>query len=154
MSSLAEDQAHLLRVLARHGVSFVVIGGVAAQLHGWQGALTDLDIAVSKDDSNVDRFNQALAAVGAGPGDIGGKGTSFRTRYGRLEVVRNADGIGGYEAWLEQASEQQFETLTIIVAAPGDILRSKEAAGRDKDRAALPGMRRGFEESGLLEPRD
>ena len=28
MSTLAENQAHLLRVLARHGVDFVVIGGV------------------------------------------------------------------------------------------------------------------------------
>ena len=80
MSSLAEDQAHLLRALARFGVEFVVVGGVAAQLHGWEGATTDLDIAVSD----------------------------------------------------------------------ADILRSKEAAGRDKDREALPGIRRSFESAGLL----
>jgi hypothetical protein len=38
MSSLAEDQAHLLHALARHGVEFVVTGGVAAQLSGWNAA--------------------------------------------------------------------------------------------------------------------
>lgn len=44
-------RAHLLRVLARHGVEFVVIGGVAAQLSGWNGATVDLDIAVSTEAS-------------------------------------------------------------------------------------------------------
>jgi hypothetical protein len=34
--------------------------------------------------------------------------------------------------------------LTVVVAAREDILRSKEAAGREKDRAALPQMRQDF----------
>jgi hypothetical protein len=38
MSPLAPDQLAILRVLARHGVEFVVVGGVAAQIHGWRGA--------------------------------------------------------------------------------------------------------------------
>jgi superfamily I DNA/RNA helicase len=46
--SLAPDQRELLRALADHGVEFVVVGGVAAQMHGWQGATVDLDIAVSR----------------------------------------------------------------------------------------------------------
>jgi hypothetical protein len=150
--SPADDQAHLLRVLARHHVAFVVVGGVAAQLHGWQGATADLDIAVSTDEENVARFNRALAAVGAGHGEIGAHGTSFMTRFGRLEVIRKADGVGGYDAWLRRASEQPFGDLTIVVAAPSDILRSKEAAARDKDRSALPDMRRSFERSGLIRP--
>jgi hypothetical protein len=68
MSPLAAEQTELLRALARHGVEFVVVGGVAAQFHGWRGATADLDIAVSTDDSNVERLNLALAAVGAGNG--------------------------------------------------------------------------------------
>ena len=150
MSSLAEDQAHLLRALARFGVEFVVVGGVAAQLHGWEGATTDLDIAVSDAESNVQRINLALQAVGAGPPTIGGFGSSFMTRHGRLEIVRRAHGVGGYEAWRADARAKDFEQLTILVAAPADILRSKEAAGRDKDREALPGIRRSFESAGLL----
>jgi hypothetical protein len=34
MSPLGRDQLALLRVLARHGVEFVVVGGVLAQIHG------------------------------------------------------------------------------------------------------------------------
>lgn len=151
MTSLADEQAELLRALMRHGVDFVVIGGVAAQLHGWQGATADLDIAVSIEASNVERFNRALEAVDAGQGAIGAIGTSFMTRHGRLEVVRRAHGVGGYDAWLRTAGAHEFEHLTILVAAPREILRSKEAAGRDKDRDALPQMRRTFEQAGLLD---
>jgi hypothetical protein len=82
VSRLAADQTELLGVLARHGVEFVVVGGVAAQVHGWQGATADLDIAVSAEDANVERLNLALAGVGAGSGTIGAFGSFFATRTG------------------------------------------------------------------------
>lgn len=152
MTELGEDQAAILRVLARHGVDFVVVGGVAAQLQGWRSATLDLDIAVPSDSSNVDRINAALAALGVRPGDatVGAFGTAFATTHGRLEIVRRADGIGYYEDWLRGARTVALEELTIVVAAPQDILRSKEAAGREKDLAALPQMRRDFEDAGTL----
>jgi hypothetical protein len=151
MSLLGERQTTLLRVLARHGVEFVVVGGVAAQIHGWQSATLDLDIAVSSESSNVDRLNAALASVSAGEGTIGQFGTAFSTAHGRLEIVRRADGVGHYADWLEHAQEHRVdERLTIVVAAPADILRSKQAAGREKDLAVLPAMRRDFEDSGAL----
>jgi hypothetical protein len=151
MSPLAADQLELLRALERHGVEFVVVGGVAAQVHGWEGATADLDIAVSRESSNVDRLNLALRSVDAGEGEVGAFGTAFRTRYGRLEIVRRAHAIGDYGGWARNAKAQRVaEGLTVVVAAPDDILRSKEAAGRDKDHAALPQMREDFRDSGAL----
>lgn len=151
MSALAADQLELLRALERHGVEFVVVGGVAAQVHGWEGATADLDIAVSREASNVERLNLALRSVGAGEGVVGAFGTAFKTRCGRLEIVRRAHAIGDYGAWARNAkAEHVAEGLTVVVAAPDDILRSKEAAGRDKDHAALPLMRASFRDSGAL----
>jgi hypothetical protein len=151
MSPLADDQLELLRVLHSNGVEFVVVGGVAAQLYGWQGATADLDIAIAVEEPNVERFNRALASIGAGAGVVGGLGTVFKTRYGRLELVRRADGVGDYAAWVRNAQRREVvEGLTVAVASPDDILRSKEAAGREKDRAALPQMRQDFRDSGAL----
>lgn len=151
MPSPAADQLELLRALAKHGVEFVVVGGVAAQIHGWEGTTADLDIAVSREESNVERLNAVLASVGADHPVIGGLGTVFKTSYGRLEIVRRADGIGDYAAWLRNSQRVEIAGgLTIVVAAPRDILQSKEAAGREKDRAALPQMRRDFRDSGAL----
>jgi hypothetical protein len=142
--TLADDQAHLLHALLRNGVDFVVVGGVAAQLRGWSGATTDLDIAVSSEDSNTMRINRALAEVGLMKTDVGGLGTSFETKFGRLEIVRRADGVGVYDDWMRNATGMEFDHLVIVVAATEDIVRSKEASNREKDRAALPGMRRDF----------
>ena len=148
MELIGERQFELLRALTKHAVDFVVVGGVGAQIHGWRGATLDLDIALSSDGDNVDRLNAALESVGAGEGSIGAFGTSFMTEYGRLEIVRRADGVGGYENWLERAQPHGVRDLVIVVADPEDILRSKEAAGRDKDLAALPAMRLDFERAG------
>jgi hypothetical protein len=90
VSRLAAQHVELLRAFVRHGVEFVVVGGVAAQVHGWRGATVDVDIAVSVDESNVKRLNQALMSVGAGQGTVGAFGTAFQTIHGRLEIVRRA----------------------------------------------------------------
>lgn len=142
--TLADDQAHLLHALLRNGVDFVVVGGVAAQLRGWAGATADLDIAVSSEETNATRINRALAEVGLMKTDVGGLGTSFETKFGRLEIVRRADGVGVYGDWMRNATEMEVDHLVIVVAAPEDIVRSKEASNREKDRAVLPGMRRDF----------
>jgi len=49
-----------------------------------------------------------------------------------------------YADWLHNATEMEFDHLTIVVAATEDIVKSKEASNREKDRAVLPGMRRDF----------
>jgi hypothetical protein len=154
VSPLAPEQTALLAALARHGVDFVVLGGVAAQIHGWRTATLDLDIAVAIDAANVDRLNAALASVGAGTGMPGALGTAFSTRYGRLEIVRRADGIGDHGAWARRALLRDTgDGFAVLVAHPDDILRSKEAAGREKDAAALPQMRRDFLDAGALDAR-
>lgn len=68
-----------------------------------------------------------------------GLAPALQTIYGRLEIVRRAD--------REHLVE---EGLCVVVAAPEDILRSKRASGRAKDIAALPQMRRDFQDSGAL----
>ena len=109
--TLADDQAHLLHALLRNGVDFVVVGGVAAQLRGWARATTDLDIAVASEESNTTRINRALAEVGLMKTDVGGLGTSFETKFGRLEIVRRADGIGVYDDWMRNATEMESTIL-------------------------------------------
>ncbi len=109
------------------------------------GVTVDLDIAVASTGDNAQRLNRAIAEVGLlSEPKYGALGTSFQTRYGRLEIVHRADGVGTYDDWMRQASEIEVEHLTIVVASSEDIVKSKEASGREKDRAALPGMRREF----------
>ncbi len=52
------DLAALLRALVAGGVEFVVVGGVAAVLHGAPITTRDLDIVPSRDRDNVERLAQ------------------------------------------------------------------------------------------------
>jgi len=151
VSRLAGDQTELLRALVRHGVEFVVVGGVAAQIHGWRGATADLDIAVPTEDSNVERLNLALASVGARSGTSEPSARSSRRSTAGSRSCAAPMRSGHYADWLRGAREHRLgDGLTVVVAAPDDILRSKEAAGREKDRAALPQMRQDFLDAGVL----
>ena len=55
------DFEGLLAALARGGVEFILIGGVAARAHGSARLTQDLDVVYSRDPANVDRLVEALA---------------------------------------------------------------------------------------------
>src|SRR6188768_2277209 len=55
----------ICRVLARHCVDFLVIGGIAARLHETGYATVDVDICPSRDVSNLERLAAALRELRA-----------------------------------------------------------------------------------------
>ena len=90
-----------LEVLAKHGVRFVMIGGVAAAAHGSPSLTGDLDLCYARDPENLERLALALAAIraslrGADP-DAGfvldartlaaGEHFTFTTDAGDLDVM-------------------------------------------------------------------
>jgi hypothetical protein len=60
------------------------------------------------------------------------------TRSGDLDVAAQPAGLPDYEAVAERAITMEVGGLTVLVASLDDIIRSKEAADRPKDRATLP----------------
>ncbi len=73
------------------------------------------------------------------------------TRFGDLDLVVTPDGTAGYPDLIRDADALRVAVgpdLVVEVASLADVIRSKEAAGREKDRAALPMLRRALEESG------
>ena len=68
----------LLGTLERHGVRYVLIGGLAATLHGSPLRTGDADICPARDAANLERLAQALQEIDArirtadAPGGLGG----------------------------------------------------------------------------------
>jgi hypothetical protein len=59
------------------------------------------------------------------------------------------DGTGGYVDLVRDATREPLtETLTVSVASLADVIRSKEAAGRNKDLLVLPALREVLARSG------
>ena len=66
MASEAEfDPLPMLEVLGRHGVDFVIVGGVAGGAHGSSYPTYDLDIAYERSADNLERLASALRELAA-----------------------------------------------------------------------------------------
>jgi hypothetical protein len=162
MASRDLDPERMLSVLVEEGVQFVLIGGMAAILHGDVGVTVDLDVVPDREAKNVERLARALRRLGARIRTEGEpEGLAFdcsaqffgnlapdsivntTTEAGDLDVTFCPSGTQGYRDLRRDAVEiEAAERLHIRVASLADIIRSKEAAGREKDRLALPRLRR------------
>lgn len=160
------DPVAMLRVLVRHDVEFVLVGGIAARLRGAPLLTQDVDVTPSTDRGNLQRVAASLRDLDARlrtatepdgvpfPLDPGlfesGSVWTLTTALGDLDLVMSPAGTDGYSDLIRDADDltvAEDPVLVVSVASLADVIRSKEAAGRDKDRAALPLLRRTLEES-------
>jgi hypothetical protein len=136
-----------------------VIGGVAAAIWGSPRNTDDLDICPSDDSENLAHLADALNELGArfrSPGLESGfppparwddksfgasTSLSLVTKHGWLDVWFRPDGTRGYRDLFEHAAEAGFRGVRVRVADLDDIIRSKAAAGRDRDLQAIPHLR-------------
>jgi transcriptional regulator with XRE-family HTH domain len=152
------DPAGLLEVLVRHDVRFVLIGGLAAVLHGSPYLTEDVDISPAPEPGNAQRLATALVELEARPAGSTRQGTDgehlspdrlqsvtavrLATKLGRLDLMWEPAGTGGFEDLRAHARATDVGGLSVLVASLPDVIRSKEAAGRSDDRATVPTLRR------------
>jgi hypothetical protein len=147
----------MIEVLTRHGVKFVLIGGFAARAQGSPLVTTDVDVVPASDRENWSRLSSALKELDAKvraveldeplPFDhdadslAASRIWNLTTKYGDLDITQIPSGTEGYDDLKRDAIEIELRGVRICIASLADIVRSKEAAGRDKDRLALPVLR-------------
>ena len=153
------DAKEILSVLVRHQVRFVVIGALAATIQGFPLRTEDLDILPDRAPQNLERLAEALVELGSTEWDphkgefverrFTGKMLAsdslwmLGTRYGRLDLVFEPAGANGYKDLARRARIYELEPgIQVEVAALEDVIRSKEIAHRDKDRAQLGVLRK------------
>jgi len=154
--------AELLEVLNRHGVRYVVIGGLAATIYGSPHVTFDVDIAPERNAENLAKLSSALEELGARVRAEGEpKGLEFghnasslgrveiwnlTTEMGDLDITFVPSGTGGYKDLIREAVEVEILGVKLEVSSLADVIRSKEAADRPKDRMTLPTLRRLLED--------
>ncbi len=152
----------ILGVLSEQGVRFVLVGGFAAVIHGSPYVTTDVDIVPERSAENLERLSAALHALHAKVWTSGEpEGISFDhdavslggsrvwnlvTDHGRLDLTFVPSGTSGFEDLERGAVHLVILGVEVDVASLADVIRSKEAAGREKDRLVLPVLRRLLEE--------
>jgi hypothetical protein len=144
----------ILRLLEQHQVRYVLIGGLAATLHGSPLRTGDADICPARDVDNLERLGRALATMNAriraadAPDGVPFACDaqvlahvallSLVTDHGELDIAFEPAGTSGYDDLARDIEQYDLDGMLVPVASLESVIRSKRAAGRAKDRAALP----------------
>jgi predicted nucleotidyltransferase len=140
-----------LGALADAGVSFIIIGGVAATAHGSARVTFDLDICYERSRANLERLSEALRPYNprlrGAPGDLPfsfdvptiqhGMNFTLTTDLGDIDVLGEVAGIGQYTQALALSVKMDLLGRSYRVLCLEGLIRSKQAAARGKDFEAL-----------------
>lgn len=144
--------------LEDHGVEFVVIGGLAAQLHGSTEPTRGIDLTPDLNPPNLVRLAAALMDLHAreyvpGFGEplqlpmdrrrlSGEVPLLTRTDFGCVDVIPTPYGFAdGYDELVSHARNRYAYGQMLYVADLEDLMRSAQAGGRAKDRVATARLR-------------
>lgn len=128
-------------VFKRHGIKYLFFGKSGAILLGYSDTTQDVDLYVEKETGNCERLVAALLELGfqlaEREKDEIQRGKDFiQLRNGPfdLDVIFAPDGIERFEdAW-----KRRVERHGLPIAGIDDIITSKRAANRQRDKESLP----------------
>lgn len=145
MGAFEYRQAEEVRdAFARHAVRYLFIGKSAAILLGFPDTTQDADLFVEKNPANGERTVAALTDLGFAVTPeqaaevIRGKDfVQLKNGPFDLDLIFAPDGIEHFEdAWRRHVDVEGFPVCHL-----DDVIGSKEASGRAKDRESLPRLK-------------
>ena len=145
------DLERALQELGRAGVEFIIVGGVAATIHGSARLTQDLDVVYARTPENIERLTAALAPHkpylrGAPPGlpfrwdsETIRRGLNFTltTAVGDVDLLGEIIGGGGYADLLPHSRIVTLGGVEYRCLGLARLIHVKRAAGRPKDLEAI-----------------
>lgn len=161
MATARPEFAAALETLSRHGVDYILVGGVAAVLGGAPISTFDTDVLVERSEANLARLLPALVEMEAVYRELadrrleptaerlsGLRHQLFSTRFGHLDVFGTIGKDRTYEELVPRSRPVPLRGHLVRVLDLEAVIQSKEEAGRDRDRAVLPQLRETLRLSG------
>lgn len=144
------DYEEFLGLLNAHGVRYLVVGAHAVAFHGHPRATKDLDVFVEPTDENAERILEVIREffgghdMGLTVGDLvdPDKIIQLGIAPSRVDLMKALSSALPFEsAWAGRAPGS-FSHVPTQYLSLEDLIREKENADRDQDRADAAKLRR------------
>ena len=144
----------LIGALARAGVDFVVIGGVAVVVQASPRFTRDLDISYATDTANLELLGALLVSLGARlrgvEDDLAftadartlrhAEILTLTTRDGDLDLLAHPPGAPGYASLRRRADVIELDGASVRIASIEHLIAMKRAAGRPQDEIDIESL--------------
>jgi hypothetical protein len=141
-----------LRLLGEYKVDCVIVGGVAAAIHGSMILTNDLDVCYAREQPNLKRLAAALQSVHARLRNVPeglpfildaetlhrGLNFTFTTDIGDVDLLGEVQGVGHFEDVHADSVEVSLFGFSFALIDIQKLIAAKRAAGRPKDLIAIP----------------
>jgi len=150
----SRDALDLLRLLLKHNVRYLIVGGGAVILYGRVRLTGDVDVFYDFSEDNVRCLFEALQEFWDGPIPGINDPSEFETpglvvQFGvppyRIDLINSIDGVSFSEAWKRKMAvmvEKADPGMRVYFIGLEDLIKNKESAGRPKDLDDLDFLRR------------
>jgi hypothetical protein len=149
-----EQTKRILAAFDRHGVSYVLVGGMAMAAQGLVRATRDIDVVVSVEAKNIDRLKAALQELFNDPEIDSIRADELAGDYPAIQYVPPTG-----DFWIDilarlgeafqfadlESEELVVEGVRVMVATPRTLYRMKKDTVRPQDRLDAQALRERFD---------
>ncbi len=139
--NIQQDFKELLRLLEKHHVDYMVVGGYAVAFHGFPRFTKDLDIFYSGSQENIDQIIDALCEFGFAKTDLSadtfsevGNIITFGVAPVRVDFINAIDGVTFEEAE-KGIIRGRYGDIEVNFIGKKELTRNKESTNRTQDKA-------------------
>jgi hypothetical protein len=134
-----ERHLGLFNLFLTAGVEFIVVGGVAVNIHGYVRATYDLDIFIRPTPSNAEAAFRALQMFGAPLGNLSASDLLDDERHFRfgsdidhIDILTSIGEMDFDEAWVDRV-EVNAAGLKVPFISKANLMKNKRQIGRLRD---------------------
>jgi predicted nucleotidyltransferase len=136
---LEKDYIDMIDALTNENVRFLLVGGFAVGLHGYQRSTKDIDFWVLASQENAARLTKALEKFGTpmrefSAKDFEKKGTNFQIGVApiRIDIITEIAGVDFEDAYRNMKIMDVDGHKIPVISIP-DLIKNKKSTGRNRD---------------------
>jgi len=142
------DFEELLKLLERHGVDYMIVGGYAVAFHGYPRFTKDIDVFYRKSEENILRLRAALIEFGFAEEDLpsdafatAGAVLTFGVVPTRVDMINQIDGVSFEEA-RPNVVRGTYGGVDVTFIGLNELIRNKRSTPRARDKGDVEELTR------------